>query len=213
MGWKTLFLPRALSNRDGPGLTFAVQDNDTREQEYHFWGARVVADPSDVPGARLVQVEGVDAAGLILAGGERRLPDPPVPTDRRPFTGAKIDVEGAEYDVLSSLLFRGALRFLDEANIEWHPIPERFRGPYQRLRDAVANLLHDSDNSTVVAMRGGRTTKTVDGDDESFVHDGRPWPCKCAGMLPEGVGGGKACTEIGEGGKLELRAEPDPAPP
>ncbi|KAI9027676.1 hypothetical protein DFJ74DRAFT_765709 [Hyaloraphidium curvatum] len=211
MGWKTLVLARALSNRDGPGLLFAISVNNTREAKHNFWGAMVVSDASEVPGARLEAVDGIDAAKLIHAGAARRLPDPPVETGRPPFMGAKVDVEGAEYSVVSALLFRGALQHLREANIEWHPIPERFKGPYGRLRYAVDNLLRDSDNSTVVEMRGGPTTKAVDADDESFLHDGRPWPCRCLDIIPEGLKRGSNCTEIGEGGRLEMRSAPAPA--
>ena len=79
--------------------------------------------------------------------------------DKREFVGAKFDVEGAEYDVLSSL---GPLtNALNAATVEWHHTPSRVEE--LRVRGALALSAPQ-----IMSM-----------DDETFASDGMPWPPEC----------------------------------
>ena len=79
--------------------------------------------------------------------------------EKREFVGAKFDVEGAEYDVLSSL---GPLtNALNAATVEWHHTPSRVEE--LRVRGALALSAPQ-----IMSM-----------DDETFASDGMPWPPEC----------------------------------
>ena len=120
MGWKVKILRHAVSNKDGDLIQFYVH-NDTSAWASHaaVQGSTFLRFAKNSKEGRYVNVSTVDAFRVIMSAARRRAAST-ITTGPPPFVGAKFDVEGAEYRVLTSLLFRGALCHLNEATVEWH---------------------------------------------------------------------------------------------
>jgi hypothetical protein len=76
------------------------------DAENNFWGFGMAQKNF------LVQVRGVSAGQFIHDTIAHMSP--------RPKVLIKLDVEGAEYEVLASMLAWGSFRYVDEMWVEWH---------------------------------------------------------------------------------------------
>jgi FkbM family methyltransferase len=102
------------SGSSAPFETFYV---DETNEQVNFWASSVVREraPRDARAVRANNVrvgelieQMVDARQCRAAGG---------------CVAIKIDIEGAEYEVLASMLVDGSARWLTQLFVEWHPLP------------------------------------------------------------------------------------------
>lgn len=112
---------------DRPGtLTLHLHMNYDRNPERFSSGSSLLAEKRNVDGARGVEVEVIDLVSFIAALD-------------RPVKLLKIDVEGAEYDILHALLDRGVIDRVEKIFVETHAhaIPS-LRETDARLRARIA---------------------------------------------------------------------------
>lgn len=126
---------RAVSNRDGI-ITLNVETTTNRQNQtvLHGQGSSTIPlDQGNCGGTfdNQVQVECIDFANWIKIHCQ--------PGD---FVVCKIDIEGAEYDVIEHMISTGAINFLSDIYIEWHDRFFRDRDIYlARQRKIVVSLL------------------------------------------------------------------------
>ncbi len=117
--------PQAVLDRPGR-LTLHLHMNYDRNPERFSSGSSLLAEKRNVDGARGVEVEVIDLVAFIEALD-------------RPVKLLKIDVEGAEYDILHALLDRGVIDRVEKIFVETHAhaIPS-LRETDARLRARIA---------------------------------------------------------------------------
>lgn len=117
--------PQAVLDRPGR-LTLHLHMNYDRNPERFSSGSSLIAEKRNVDGARGVEVEVIDLVAFIAALD-------------RPVKLLKIDVEGAEYDILHALLDRGVIDRVEKIFVETHAhaIPS-LRETDARLRARIA---------------------------------------------------------------------------
>ena len=96
----------------------------------------------------------------------------------------KLDVEGGEYRIISSLLFRGALCHVNEITIEWHDKFFDDKDPRAKRLKAVhaaVSILMEQHDCAVDddEMRNCRSVTMSDVDDESYHVDPAQFPEEC----------------------------------
>lgn len=136
MGWRTRIHRVAVSDRAG----VAQFGFDPKEKKNEFWGAKLGS------GIVTFNVSVVDAVDFVLQ----------LPSSK--FVGAKFDIEGSEFPLLTGLKERGALCRLHSAVVEWHvrsPKDKEMRKQLEKNRCVQLHYL----------------------DDETFLNDGVPLPC------------------------------------
>lgn len=117
--------PQAVLDRPGR-LTLHLHMNYDRNPERFSSGSSLLAEKRNVDGARGVEVEVIDLVAFIEALD-------------RPVKLLKIDVEGAEYDILHALIDRGVIDRVEKIFVETHAhaIPS-LRETDARLRARIA---------------------------------------------------------------------------
>ena len=102
----------------------------------------------------------------------------------------KLDIEGAEWSVLTDLMESGALCAIDRVFVEYHDADfDRIAREATSLRRAALGTMRDAvrslRTSVAAALRADHScvTHVVNLDDETFVSDPAPWPVGsvCAG--------------------------------
>ena len=166
-GWKVkFFVPAAVSNVDDKDVTFFI-DNASKDKH---WGSSLFINY----GNKGIKLKTIDIARYIMEEVvPRKLPEGIEKGNCSIF--AKIDIEGAEYDALSSLLMKGAFCHMTFAVIEWHP--RFFKNTssaafVNRFEDIVRFLLNQPTDRL-----GCNPTKLQSFDDERYRTDGMPLPC------------------------------------
>jgi FkbM family methyltransferase len=146
LGWRVkFFVPFAVTTQRG-NVTFY---NDRYPQLKHLSSSL-----TKIRGGKEFTVPTFDLARFVLDVVAKR--------EGKGKVYMKMDIEGAEYDVLTDLMVTGAMQHIDLITIEWHQSAKRHLG------NAVQDLL--SHSATKVA-------KLVDLDDESYFSDGMAMPC------------------------------------
>ena len=117
--------PKAVLDRPGR-LTLHLHMNYARNPARFSSGSSLISEKRNVDAAQGVEVEVIDLPAFIAALD-------------RPVKLLKIDVEGAEYDILHALLDRGLIDRIDKIFVETHAhaIPS-LRDTDARLRDRIA---------------------------------------------------------------------------
>jgi hypothetical protein len=172
-GWRTMFIvPRAVSNTDNESLEFFT-DSDARNK---FWASSIFQLKARTPGGSAVKVQSFDFARFVedhITG--RLLPEP---GDVPGPVYVKLDIEGAEYQVLGGLIRTGGLCHLTHASIEFHEnfLPAESLGTARNIVDVVKRI------SSIAPKWYGDGCKpmTLDEmDDETFHTDEKPIPDGC----------------------------------
>lgn len=133
-GWRTYFLPRVASTIDGRPVSFFF-DASKRGRAHNEWGASIYSISQNRRGSRNESkaVLTLDIARLLQARiVPRRLPTtapvasaPAGPSRRPPAVVVKMDIEGAEFSILSRMLFLGVLcQGVDFLGVEYHDEPK-----------------------------------------------------------------------------------------
>jgi len=152
------FTETAVGAVDGTLDFFA--DGDPKREE---WGSSIF---DWTRGARKVTVRQINAANIIYNLTSRHARDDASPRN----IIAKMDIEGSEYKVLAQLLDRGMLcqSNLTEILIEWH---------VRMIPKAEQNNAVEFEKKfgTILSRQACNATTIVDLDDESFLHDGKPF--------------------------------------
>lgn len=76
----------------------------------------------------------------------------------------KMDIEGAEYDVVRRILITGSMKLIDKLAVEWHHeanfvFGERTDEPITSLRNVIHQKYHDQYNSIQWLIEGSETIK------------------------------------------------------
>jgi len=155
-GWRARwFAPFAVSNETG-NVTFWINQ---RPGGYMDWGASII----DRGGSGSnVTVPEVDFGSFLEA---LRLHAEPG------YKLMKMDIEGAEFDVLAELLQRGQLceGSLDLMTIEWHP---QFLA--EDRQEQAQELMKEVSRADKCGHK--QDTQVLTLDDESYLYDGMPLP-------------------------------------
>ena len=148
-GYTVRFLTEtAASSQDLNNLTFWT---DRTDAENHEWGASLM------PRTELTEshaVRTLDLARFILE-------------EIRPFASTvvmKLDIEGAEFDVIPHLLLRGAFCDLDLVFAEVHPWVKQANAQQRAFLDASITLINSGQ------IRGCKVRVSML-DDETYRHD------------------------------------------
>jgi FkbM family methyltransferase len=114
---------------DKPGhLTLYLHMNYARNPARHSSGSSLFGEKRNVDDSRGVDVEVIDLAAFIAALN-------------RPVKLLKIDIEGAEYDVLHALLDRGLMDRIEKVFVETHAHSiQSLRETDARLRQRIQAL-------------------------------------------------------------------------
>eukprot|EP00931_Biecheleriopsis_adriatica_P103891 TRINITY_DN78682_c0_g1_i1.p1 TRINITY_DN78682_c0_g1~~TRINITY_DN78682_c0_g1_i1.p1 ORF type:complete len:388 (-),score=56.69 TRINITY_DN78682_c0_g1_i1:23-1186(-) len=162
MGWRAKWLvPRAASNVDGHSISLKGNGMDGAHND---WGASIVPG---IPGE--IQIQTLDVGSFVKRGIEAARGQ--VGKPEHAYTLIKMDIEGAEYIVLPSMLEAGVLCkfYIDKLTIEWHnsTLDEEGLQNAAKLETALADpsrCPHD------------QPTEIVSMDDESYLLDGAALP-------------------------------------
>lgn len=171
-GWHVQFLvPQAVSDVDNENITFYVDNTPG----HHDWGAsisRAQASGSSKRDHRKqdtsyeVTVQTLDISKFIRSK---------VLFTPKQQVVAKLDIEGAEYNVLPKMLEAGLLckGNIDNIFIEWHPHwqGESMKHKYLTLKES---LLHQIQHANYCDGAAGTTMLEI--DDESYGSDGMSLP-------------------------------------
>lgn len=179
MGWRVHFFPAAAGAVDG-NVSFYSDDNPNYEE----WAASIF-DHSNKDHVSVVPM--YDLARFLKAIRARRLPKdtPLVSVAGQPqhaeYSFMKLDIEGSEFSVLSHMLAEGVLctDMVAEINVEWHT----------RLVDQAKVSAYDDFRLYLPFLKWKtqtcKTTAVVDFDDETYLHDGMPFPLSCRMKSPQ----------------------------
>lgn len=128
-----------------------------------------------------VTVRSIDLAKLISfvrselhRGHKNSLP--PTPASPHARIVMKVDVEGAEYNIMPHLVASPAKCAVDLMFLEWHPSPVPSKKEIAVRR------------ATEQALKSCPKTVISDIDDETFLYDGKPLPRQGAILCPRGPG-------------------------
>ena len=175
LGWRTHFLTRTAASVAAGKAKFYFNDNFIDSAKHSGWAASLTNAHRDHGRDTSAVVAKLDLAkflGQILA---RRLPPRPEGAPNA-STVMKVDIEGAEYDVMSALLARGVLCDLDLLFAEFHPSLARISAglEFQRpwARDKFPDFLR------MVTQHASCRVEVSSVDDESFLEDGMPLPSR-----------------------------------
>ena len=176
-GWKVMFLTEtAVSDHAGQTRFFTDE-----AYEYMEWGGGILppsinkASMDVVKNRRKPKYNNVTLIKLSefldKVVGKRMLP---IKSSKYhpPRVVIKMDIEGSEVDVLSDLIFRGGLQYVNIMMIEWHPRLEKL----DIRRDAQKSLQDLFDHLSQYSQKMRKNMKTrfdfdfqaLDIDDESY---------------------------------------------
>ena len=179
MGWQYSFFHFALGVNTSEELVFYenIESNGGNGAQNEYWAFSTTR--LEKQNQSKVRVPSVSFDTVLAQIGKRRLPA----DQRHPRVLVKMDIEGSEYAVLPQVMMTGSLcRVVDYISLEWHAsfAPMRFR-PNQHLglstqaeAKKVASLLKAA--MADGAHAGGCLTSVAEVDDETYLHDGVPFP-------------------------------------
>lgn len=185
-GWRTRFFRAAVAAKSGNMTFWHVNEQSDRENnEWEFSSAgkdRVTRAQRLRSNATQETVAAVDLAAWVNEHvRQRRVPAALLPSDPPPAVVMKMDVEGSEYEVLTSMLFKGALCNVSIVTVEWHP-HLCHHAPLctpNQLPEVLSTARH---------VPGCEPLTLLDVDDESYRNDETPLPSAAAG---KGAGKGR----------------------
>lgn len=101
---------------------------DTINENRHFWGSSLKADHPDVikSGSQKKEVKCRDIASMI----QEYSPDD--------FVLVKMDVEGAEYELILDFLKKDVFKLIDKMAVEFHAD----QNPYQNSQDLLIDIVN-----------------------------------------------------------------------
>jgi len=159
IGWRVQFFNEAVAAKEGRAKFLHVNDvNETINNEWRF--AAQDSSKHDGVSASEEMVPTIDfAAWTIHNVHMRNIPRAMFHNDPPPTVVMKMDIEGSEYEVLATMLAKGALCNISLITIEWHN-KRLCKGPFcARIRDVV-KILHD--------IPGCQPLRVQSFDDESY---------------------------------------------
>jgi hypothetical protein len=168
-GWRTqFFVPTAIANTNVGAVEF--YEDDAKKENY--WSSSIYEQANTVqhikiPTLNLGQFIMDEIVGRTLPFGQ----DEPGPVYM------KLDIEGAEYQALGSLLSSGAICHVTQASVEFHP---QFL-PSEEERKKTLMIREMIDRLPLLSEELGCEPMKVDlMDDESFRHDKTRDPENCS---------------------------------
>jgi hypothetical protein len=181
MGWRYHYIPAAVSN-EGGNMTF-YHNHDEKNEEWGFSdhdlkGGGKAGEEVVVPKIRL-------ANWLMEEVYHRQLPDKVYGIyDKGPRVVMKMDIESQEYAVLPDVMFSGSLcKTVHTIFGEYHPWaieydedPRTGRGGLSIPRGEGPGKIKDFVSFFHSFKDCELNTKFVELDDESYLHDGVPFP-------------------------------------
>eukprot|EP00947_MAST-08B_sp_MAST-8B-sp1_P001158 g1158.t1 len=223
-GAGVLFFKAAAATNSHGKLEFNVGKPDDVKR-FQDWGASAVLSYEENAAKQSkVSVRTLDLAALVnYVGGKLRGSEAKEQrvVGRGGTPGVrnmvmKLDIEGSEVEVVPRLLATGAFCALDGVFVEWHgAIVARAN---EKKRDdkasAMATLMNAMEQAFVQIRLDQKQRVTMDGvseqalkcparlvsvDDESYLHDPRPWPgqegvCRLDVILPAGLPASSDCV-------------------
>jgi FkbM family methyltransferase len=107
-----LYTSTALASNDG-NITFYF---DTPEGDA---GASIIKDSHSVKGGKNITVRALDVHTLFRDE---------LGISARDYVVVKMDIEGAEFEMMRRILSHGLLRYVDVLAVEWHDVNDQFTG-------------------------------------------------------------------------------------
>jgi len=177
-GWKTYFnVPVVVAKSVNPPIVSFYKDNDSANMN---WGATTFGDTKS-PDQIKFDVPTFDLADFVLNVIETR--EQNVAKFGAPTVYMKMDIEGSEYEVLGSMLLRGALKNIDITTVEVHPSVIAKGRPlwHHKCQEYFAAL------KTIFSMGqtfyGFKAMYLLENDDESYVNFTGSLPCGKGTMM------------------------------
>lgn len=170
------FVPMAALNDDNKTLPFYLDDEAAAK--YNHWGSTLFGNSNGTK----VDVQTVHIGRFIMDEIVNRLG-----LDGQPAKGnvyVKLDIEGAEYQVMGGMLTTGALCHITEASIEFHPtfldLATQEKTDFLRIPDLLAELA--TLTPKVTGCKSMMRFNVM--DDESFLTDEVANPLECPDLVP-----------------------------
>ena len=117
-GWNVSYLSVAAGTEDGRAHYF--RDSDENAVAHNDWTFRRHSVNNPAAGS-IESIKTLDLANWVHANVHRRtVPEARLRDDPLPAVVMKMDIEGAEYDVLPRLLATGVLCNVSVITLEWH---------------------------------------------------------------------------------------------
>ena len=176
VGWRLNYVQAAVSDQNGTMVFYHQGKNDLKNNEWGFSVKRLGrgVTPVHIPTIRLA--EWIQREIL-----EREIPEvPPSGSDYpKPVLGMKMDIEGSEYIVIPDLILSGIFCQLDFLFGEGHHrlAPYNFTGQQVDLSTRENTEKFQAELTSV--MKSSRNCQAQffgNVDDESYLHDGMPFP-------------------------------------
>jgi hypothetical protein len=197
MGWKVKIFRVVASNTDKGYANFfrddvkATQDETSGSQhDFQDWGSSEFTI-KDLHGGNAVKVKKMSIANFINEHIVGRLNNV-YKGSRKPYVLAKMDVEGSEYQVLTRMLFSGALCHVNKITLEWHPkhiMNGNLPDEEKKLHLNVRNLITTFTNQYSEAWTGCQHAKIEEFDEETYYNDGMKFPKKCMAATTTTING------------------------
>jgi Methyltransferase FkbM domain len=179
VGWRLNYVQAAAGDQNGTMVFYHQGKQDTKHNEWGF-SVKQIGRPQDVTAVDVPTIRLTEWIQREIL--EREIPQIP-PSGRhypKPVLGMKMDIEGSEYIVLPDLMLSGVYCQLGFVFGEGHQrfAPLNFTGQKADLstrenikifQDAVTSAMQASRNCQAELHFG-------DVDDESYLHDGIPFP-------------------------------------
>ena len=169
MGWRLYILNAGVSDTNGTLAFYHVDQDGSNSEE---WGFTAVKNPKTPGGAEMVPI--IRLADFIRQHVQgRKLPATIYGGPyEKPKVLMKMDVEGMEYAVLPDLVTSGAVcETVDCITYEFHPSRKQIPG-----EDLWADKKRVEPVMQSVQRNPNCITQFVGLDDESYLHDGQPFP-------------------------------------
>lgn len=190
---------QAAVGTDVSKMTFEVDESSDHEDvgASGRQGAQSgTGDPSEK--LRPVSVPTLDLAPIVLRVQQLMQQQAEQRNDKVGKIMMKMDIEGSEFSVLPHLVRSQALCMIGRVQIEWH---ERFytrevgnaaartlKLPWEESGSTLAEEITVKDKdwfmSHMAQPSDSCQTWLEDVDDESYIHDGAPWPSAKCGEMP-----------------------------
>lgn len=156
-----IFTQTAIGTQDGPVQLY--QDKDVKHER---WGSSIVlARNRDHSVRSITTVNSVNASRLVEKLSHRCCWDNAIHYQKKPAIIVKMDIEGAEYDVISQMIETGMICHIHLLFIEWHK-EKGFKTQVsaRRMEDKLHYAAKQCPHPPIISKF----------DDESYLNDGRP---------------------------------------
>lgn len=159
-----IFTQTAIGTRDT--MVTLYQDKDIKHQR---WSSSVVMSRNmDLSSRSSYNVNSINASRLVESVSERCCWDDTFPTRKKPAIVMKMDIEGAEYEVIPQLIKTGMICRIDLIFVEWHiqhkNFPSSLQAKARRKQEQLYRAVKMCPRPPVIS----------DYDDESYLSDGQP---------------------------------------